>query len=173
MIVFFRPTIINNKNIPINKKVILAGNHTSVLDAFLLMSSTKRHIHFLAKKELFKGFIGLVLKNMGLISVDRKAKDKSDVLINATKYLENDKIVLIFPEGTTEKDKYPKLLPFKKGAVRLSYDTDTEIIPFKIVGRYKLFRKNVKIIFGNSYKSSSDIYKSNKELFDIIDNMKE
>ena len=173
MKIFFRINIINNDLIPNDKKVILAGNHTSVLDAFLLMSTTKRHIHFLAKKELFSGFTGIIINNMGLVSVDRQAKDKKDVFINATNYLNNNKIIGIFPEGTTEKDKYPLLLPFKKGAVRLSYETNTEIIPFKIIGKYKLFRKSVKIVFGKSLKATKDLDKSNELLYNTINNMKE
>lgn len=173
MKVFFRIEIINNELIPKDKKLILAGNHTSVLDAFLVMSTTKRHIHFLAKKELFTGLTGIIINNMGLVSVDRKAKDKKDVLINATNYLNNNKIIGIFPEGTTEKNKYPNLLPFKKGAVKLSYETNTEIIPFKIIGKYKLFRKSVKIIFSDSIKATKDLEKSNKILYNIINDMKE
>ena len=173
MIIIFRPKIINNDIIPKNKRIILAGNHTSVLDPFLLISSTKRHIHFLAKKEIFSGLTGIIINKMGLIPVDRSAKDKNDVFINAKEYLNKEKVIGIFPEGTTEKEKYPNLLPFKKGAVKLSYDTDTEIIPFKIVGKYKIIGSSVKIIFGKPFKVTKYIEKSNELLFNIIDNMKE
>ena len=169
----YRPTIINKELIPKDKRIILAGNHTCILDSILLMCTTKRHIHFLAKKELFSGLKGVIFNNMGLIPVDRQAKDKKDVLINATKYLENGKVVGIFPEGTTEKDKFPNLLPFKTGAVRLSNDTDTEIIPFKIIGKYKPFRKSVKIIIGKPIKCSGDLEKTNKMLYNIVNDMKE
>ena len=169
----YRPIIINKHLIPTNKRVILAGNHTSVMDSFLLISTTKRHIHFLAKKEIFSGFTGLIINRMGLIPVDRKAKDKKDVLINAKKYLENGKIVGIFPEGTTEKDSFPNLLPFKKGAVNLSFETNTYIIPFKIIGKYKIFGKRVKIVFNEPFIATKNTNESNKLLFDIINDMKE
>ena len=169
----FRPKVINNNFIPNNGRVIIAGNHTNILDSVFLISCTKRHIHFLAKKELFSGFKGLLFKNLGLVSVDRQAKDKSDVLVNATKYLENNLVVGIFPEGTTEKDNFPNLLRFKTGAVRLSYDSDTNIVPFRIIGKYKPFRKGLKIVFGESFKANSNINKSNKKLYDIINSMKD
>ena len=169
----FRPVIINNEIIPKDKKVILVGNHTSKLDAFLLMSTTKRHIHFLAKKELFSGITGIVINRLGLIRVDRESSDKSDVLKNAKNYLNNDKVVLVFPEGTTEKENFPNLLPFKIGAVKLSYETDTYIVPFKIIGRYKFLKRSVKIVFGSMFKSSSDLNESNKKLFNIINNIKD
>ena len=173
MKIIYRPKVINRQLIPNNKRIILAGNHTSILDSLLLISITKRHIHFLAKKELFSGIKGIIFNNLGLISVDREAKDKKDVLIKATKYLENDKVIGIFPEGTTEKDNYPNLLPFKNGAVKLSKDTSTEIIPFKIIGRYKPFKKSVKIIFKEPFKANSDINKSNKDLYNIINEIKD
>ena len=48
----YRPTYNNLENIPQTGGVILAGNHTSKLDPLLLMSTTNRCIHFLAKIEL-------------------------------------------------------------------------------------------------------------------------
>ncbi len=167
----YKPTIINKNNINYKDKVILAGNHTSILDPVLLMSIFDRQIHFLAKKELFYGLKGIIFKNMGLISVDRSKKDKN-VLKNAKYYLDNNLVVCIFPEGTTEKDKYPNLLPFKIGTSKLSNDTNTPILPFKIIGRYKIFRKKVKIVFGDLIYPSNDILSDNKRLYDIINNMR-
>lgn len=165
----YRPTVIGIENIPKNKKIILAGNHTSKLDPLLLMSVTKRNIHFLAKIELFRGPKKIIFNNLGLISVDRSIKDKS-ALENAEKYLKNDCAVLIFPEGTTEKEK-KELLPFKTGTVRLSYKTNTEILPFKIIGEYKPFKKSIKIIFLDKIIATEDIENSNDKLKNIINNI--
>lgn len=165
----YRPTVIGIENIPKNKKIILAGNHTSKLDPLLLMSVTKRNIHFLAKIELFRGPKKIIFNNLGLISVDRSIKDKS-ALENAEKYLKNDCAVLIFPEGTTEKEK-KELLPFKTGTVRLSYKTNTEILPFKIIGEYKSFKKSIKIIFLDKFIATEDIENSNDKLKNIINNI--
>jgi len=41
--------------IPSKGKIILAGNHTNNFDSVLLLATTKRQIHFLAKDELTKG----------------------------------------------------------------------------------------------------------------------
>ena len=51
-IAIFRPTYKGLKNIPKEGRVVLAGNHTSNLDCLLLISSTKRTIHFLAKDDI-------------------------------------------------------------------------------------------------------------------------
>lgn len=166
----FRPIIINDDIIPSEGKIILAGNHTSILDPILLMSTTKRHIHFLAKKELFKGPKKIIFNNLGLIPVNRKIKDKN-VLKEAKEYLENNKVIGIFPEGTTEKEQYPNLLSFKVGAVKLATDTKTKIIPFKIIGKYNIF-KRVKIVFLNPFIVTNNIEKDNERLYNIINKTK-
>ena len=86
---FFRPTYINIKNIPKKGSVILAGNHTSKLDPLLLMSSTNRCIHFLAKIELFKGIKKYFFKNLGIIPVDRKRKNPEAINLANTYLYEN------------------------------------------------------------------------------------
>lgn len=166
---FYKPTIIGIDNIPKNGRVILAGNHIDNLDCLLLISSTKRHIHFLAKKELFTGIKGIIFSNLGLIPVDRDKKNPNAIK-DAEMYLNNDKVIGIFPEGTTEKGR--GLLPFKLGAVKIANDTNTSIVPFKIMGRYKVFRKSITIVFGNKLRVETDnLLLENKRLRDIINEL--
>lgn len=161
----YRPRIIGSENIPKNGRIILAGNHTHNLDSAMLISSTKRNIHFLAKVELFKGFKKILFSNMGLIPVNRKIKDHN-VLIRAYNYLENEKVIGIFPEGTFGNGK---ILPFKIGAVKMAYETKCDIIPFSITGTYKLFSRDLKIEFGKPIKvKSDDLDKENEKLRNII-----
>lgn len=142
----FTPKIEGRENIPRNGRVILAGNHTSNFDCLLLMSCTKRCIHFLAKDELWKGMKKIIFGNMGLIPVNRRQKDHQSLVL-AEEYLEDEKVIGIFPEGTTEKE-IGKMLPFKIGAVKMAKDTNSLIVPFGISGNYSLFSKNLKITFG-------------------------
>lgn len=157
----YRPTIKGTENIPENGPIILAGNHTNNFDCLLLMSSTKRCIHFLAKNELWKGPKKLLFANMGLIPVERKSKDHF-ALKEAKGYLENGKVIGIFPEGTTEKDK-GVLLPFKMGAIKLAKDTNVSIVPFAINGDYKLFSNNLCVTFGKKITVKSDNLEKEKE----------
>lgn len=170
--ILYRPKIIGVENIPKSGKVILAGNHTNNFDCVLLMSSTKRNIHFLAKIELIRGIKKIIFNNLGIIPVDRSKKNKREVIDAAKQYLESNLVVGIFPEGTTEKG-CGYLLPFKIGAVKLSYETNTEIIPFKISGEYKIFSRDLKIIFDKPYKAKKDLEKSNEELYNIINDIKD
>ena len=159
----YRPKILGKENIPPSGRVILAGNHTNIFDCLMLMSSAKRGIHFLAKKELWKGAKKIIFSNMGLIPVDRKSHDHK-ALEEAENYLKNERLIAIFPEGTTSKNK-ENLLPFKIGAVKMAYDTNTMIVPFSITGNYKLFSRNLKIKFGKPYKiKDSNLDNENKKL---------
>ena len=139
----FRPKIINKEYIKKAGRLIIAGTHTDYYDPTILMSSTKRCIHFMAKKELFEGKTGFFFRHMGLIPVDRSIKDKS---------------VLI------------KLLPFKIGTIKLAHDTNTPIVPFVIKGRF--LKKGLKLIYGEPfYVVSDDLEYENKKFHDLIEKM--
>ena len=149
----FRPNYIGLENIKDDKGLVLAGTHTSNLDCLLLISSTKRSIHFLAKIELWKGIKKIIFANMGLIPVNRKEKNP-EAIKKAEEYLKSKAIIGIFPEGTTEKGR--GLLPFRIGAVKIASDTKSDIVPFAITGKYKFFRKSLTIVFGEPYKIKGD-----------------
>ena len=161
MKVVFRPKVIGKENIPSDGKMVIAGNHTKFLDPVLLLSISRRTIHFLAKAELVNGPFGFIFRHMGIIPVNRDIKDKS-VLPASSKYLENGEIIGVFPEGTTEKGR--GILPFKIGAVKMAFDNVSEIVPFGISGKYKLFGDRVVLVFGKPYKVSSDLKKENEKL---------
>ncbi len=169
--VFLRPKYIGLENIPNEGNIILAGNHIHNFDGFVVISSTKRKVHFLAKKELWDGPKKIVFDNMGLIPVDRSKKDPS-VLARAEAYLKKKEVIGIFPEGTTEKGR--GLLPFKIGAVKMASDTNTKIVPFVIKGKYKLFSKSLRVIFTKPIEiNSNDLEKENERLRNIIKEMLE
>lgn len=166
---FLHPKYEGLENIPNDGSVVLAGNHTNYLDCAVLISSTKRSIHFLAKDELWKGTKKIIFSNMGLIPVNRRQKDPS-ALLSAKEYLKNNSVIGIFPEGTIKKDI--ELLPFKIGAVKMAYDTNTCIVPFAITGKYKLFSRTLKITFGKKIEiKNNDLTKENERLRKIIKNM--
>lgn len=168
MKIFFRPTYIGTELIPTDVNFILAGNHTSYLDPLLLMSSTNKTIHFLAKDSLAKGIKGLLFRSMGIIPVNRKIHDKN-ALKTAEEGLLNKKVIGIFPEGTINRTE-EVTIPFKIGAVKMAQDTDTLLVPFTITGKYKLFRKSVVIEFYSPYKVKEDLTIENDRLRNFIGN---
>ncbi len=166
--ILYRPTYIGLDNICKQEPCILAGNHTNYLDCLLLISSTNRTIHFLAKKELTLGLKGIIFNNMGIIPVDRKTHDKK-ALTTAIETLNNKSVIGIFPEGTINRTN-DIIIPFKIGAVKMSKETNSKIVPFVIKGHYKLFRKNITIEFLKPYKVEKDLSQENKKLMTIIEN---
>ena len=166
--IIYNPKIVGKENIKKEGRIILAGNHTNILDAVLLMSTTKRSIHFLAKDELWKGLKRVIFSNMGLIPVNRRTKDKN-ALKEAIKYLNNDQVIGIFPEGTIGKNG---LLPFKMGAVKMAYETKSKILPFVITGKYRIFFNDLKIEFLEEVEiKSDDLEKENEKLRSKISKM--
>ena len=156
------PTYIGIENIPKTDSVILAGNHTSKLDPLLLMSSTNRCIHFLAKIELFRGIKKIFFKNLGIIPVDRSKKNP-EAIKTSNNYLLNNKVIGIFPESTINKTTNI-IMPFKYGAVKMAAETNSLIVPFSITNKYKILKKSVTICFGTPYKVTGDIKQDNKIL---------
>lgn len=164
----FRPKFYGKENIPKDGAFVLAGNHTKFLDCFMVIGSTKRCVHFLAKAELFKYAITNWFFNCaGIIPVHRERKDKA-ALDDAVKYLENGCAVGIFPEGKVNKTE-ERLLPFKFGAVKMASETNAIVVPFSINGRYKPFRRSVDITFHEpTYIDKENLEKENERLREIV-----
>ena len=144
---FFRPQYEGTENIPKQGKIILAGNHTNFFDCFLVGTSTKRCVHYIAKAELMKGIGKHIFTGLGIIPVDRSSVSSGLHTLNVAKeYLDDGKLVAIFPEGTINRTD-DIMMPFKGGAVKIALDSSTKIVPFAITGKYTMFKKNVKIKF--------------------------
>ena len=165
--VLYRPTIIGKEHIPKSGRIVIAGNHTNNFDCVLLIASTKRCVHFLAKDELYKGFKKYIFKYMGIIPVNRRQKDGKS-LKKAIDFLNKDMAIGIFPEGTFNRSENT-ILPFKIGAVKMAHDTNTKIVPFVIKGKYKLFKKSVKIVFFEPLEiKDSNLDVENQRLMDLV-----
>ena len=166
----YRPEFEGRDNIPKSGGVILAGNHTNNLDAAIMLAGCKRIVHMLAKKELFKSKISnRFFRSMGCIPVDRKIHDEN-AKSEAIEVLKNNEVIGIFPEGTVNRTN-DIIMPFKYGAVSFAMKTGAYIVPFTIIGKYKLFRKSIKITYGKPYKVTDDLETENEKLMNIIKNM--
>lgn len=87
------------ENLPVSGPVILAPNHTGFIDAPLLMAACTRPVHTLAKQELFHGPVGWVLRGVGQIPLNRDEPGR-DLLSAGLGVLEDDRVLVVFPEGT-------------------------------------------------------------------------
>lgn len=90
------------EHVPLSGRVIVAGNHESGLDPFVIAHGLpkERQVQFMAKKELFKNpVLGYIIGSGGSFPVDRQGNDVGAVR-TALRILEAEGMVGIFPEGT-------------------------------------------------------------------------
>ena len=101
---WYHPQIIGKENIPTEGALVVVGNHIHIMDQCNVIISTKRTIHYMAKKEYFdpkykEGKHGWFFRSAGCIPVDRKIHDDS-AKESALEVLNNDHVLGLFPEGT-------------------------------------------------------------------------
>ena len=147
---WYNPKIIGATNIPNKGAIIICANHKHVMDQCPMLISTKRMVHYLAKKEYFDGKFSWFFKMAGCISVNRSIKDK-EASNHAIELLKNGYAVGLFPEGTRNRTN-ELLLPFKYGAVSMAQKTNATIVPVGISGDYKFRSKNLIINIGQPFK---------------------
>ena len=149
---YYNPIVINKEVIPTSGPILVVGNHKHLMDQCLAIISTKRVIHYMAKKEYFDGKMAWFFKLVGCIPVNRQIHD-DNAKEAAIDVLENDGAIGLFPEGTRNKTT-EYLLPFKFGTVSMAKKTGATIVPFGIAGEYK-FRSRPVITLGKPFKVGS------------------
>ncbi len=168
---YYKPKIINKNVIPKDGPIIICGNHKHVYDQCPIIISTKRVIHYMAKKEYFDSKFSWFFKMAGCISVNRQIKD-SEATEKAIDVLKNNGAIGIFPEGTRNKTKDKFLLPFKFGAVSMAKKTNATIVPFGLTGDYHFRSKNLTIRFGKPFKvENMSLEEANNKLYKEIEKL--
>lgn len=164
---YYHPRIINKEAIPKEGPIIICGNHMHIYDQCPVILSTKRVVHYMAKKEYFDGKLKWFFKMTGCIPVNRSIKDENAKEL-ALEVLENNGAIGLFPEGTRNKTK-EFLLPFKFGAVSMAKKTNATIVPFGITGTYKFRSKDLTVRFGTPFKvDDMTLEEANEKLYNEI-----
>ncbi|MDP2341153.1 MAG: lysophospholipid acyltransferase family protein [Deltaproteobacteria bacterium] len=117
---------------------VVMMNHQSMIDilvAWLLLPTGPR---FVAKAELlYVPLVGLFMKAMGLITIDRKNRHAAiKALRKAHDIVQEGHILTCFPEGTRTRDGF--IGPFKKGVFVVAQRTAAPIVPIAIDNCAKL-----------------------------------
>ena len=151
------------KRIPQEGAVILAANHTSMWDAPVLVTSVKRPMRAMAKKELFGiPILKTIFSKMGAFPVDRKSSDKT-ALLKAQEICKNGGILGIFPEGTRTVSGAPKKA--KPGAALIALQTNTKILPVSVYRGNKPVRpfQKATVRFGEIIENKGETEKVARE----------
>ena len=131
-LVYFRMQRIGREHIPSRGPVIIAANHRSFLDPFVIACMARRPMYYVAKKELFrKRWQAWLLNALGAFPIDRGATDLESIA-TAEAILARGDIVLIFPEGTRVR---PGALGNpRRGVGRLALETGAPVVPLAVIG---------------------------------------
>jgi glycerol-3-phosphate dehydrogenase (NAD(P)+) len=131
LLIFFRMSRIGREHVP-DGAVILASNHRSFLDPFVVGICLNRPVYFVAKKELFdRRLAGWFLNALGAFPIRRGESDEESVE-TAKQILARGDALVIFPEGTRIREG--SLGRPKRGVGRLALETGAPVVPVAVHG---------------------------------------
>ncbi|VXB63843.1 1-acyl-sn-glycerol-3-phosphate acyltransferase [Arthrobacter sp. 9V] len=125
----YRTIVAGKSNVPAAGPVVFAANHISFLDGPVMFGASPRAMHILVKKEMFKGFLGSVLRGSGQIPVDRSG-DRTALHLGK-KLLDAGRCVGILPEGTRGSGSAENI---SNGVAWLALNSGATVIPVAILG---------------------------------------
>ncbi|WAX81320.1 lysophospholipid acyltransferase family protein [Streptomyces sp. KMM 9044] len=138
----FRPRIEGLEHVPSSGAGIVAGNHLSFSDHFLMPAILKRRITFLAKAEYFTGpgikgrLTAFFFHSAGQIPVDRSGKDAGQAAIReGLGVLGKGELLGIYPEGTRSHDG--RLYKGKVGVAKMALTAGVPVVPCAMIGTFE------------------------------------
>ena len=139
--VLFRPTARGLENVPMDGPAIIAGNHNSFLDNFMIPLVVPRRVTFLAKSDYFTG-TGLkgrlqaaFFRSAGQIPIDRSGGAASEAALRTgLRVLQEGGLLALYPEGTRSPDG--RLYRGKTGVARMALEAGVPVIPVGLVGMF-------------------------------------
>lgn len=150
--------IIGAENVPRTGRVLLAANHTGIIDGPLLHGCIPRGSHFIIKEEAFTGWTGPLMRGAGQIPVDRGSG--RGALQTALALLNEDRVVAVFPEGTRGRGDVSSA---KAGIAWLAVRAKAPVLPVAILGTRKPgqsrghipgVRSKLCVVFGEPFQAA-------------------
>jgi 1-acyl-sn-glycerol-3-phosphate acyltransferase len=135
----YRLEVRGQEHVPARGAFVVAGNHESMVDPFVLAAAIPRPIRFLAKAELWSvPLLPAWLRSVEAISVERGGSDVAAIR-SAIAALESGEVVGIFPEGGVMREG-----PWLRGAARMALAAGVPLLPVRLLGtRRALGRRRV------------------------------
>jgi 1-acyl-sn-glycerol-3-phosphate acyltransferase len=129
---FLRTRAISTEHVPGAGGVILAPNHFSFMDHFLMGCYLRRKVRFMAKSQLFKPPMQAIYTHGGVFPVRRGAKDE-DTFITAEAILARGGAITMYCEGG--RSRTGKVAEQAKAGIgRLALETGVPVVPIAIYG---------------------------------------
>ncbi len=133
---FLRARAIGVENVPGSGAVILAPNHFSFMDHFLMGCYIRRKVRFMAKSQLFKPPMQFIYTHGGVFPVRRGARD-AETFITARTILERQGAITMYCEGGRSRSGKVSEQA-KPGIGRLALETGVPVVPIAIYGSSKV-----------------------------------
>jgi len=131
-----RARAISTDKVPGSGPVILAPNHFSFMDHFLMGCYIRRKVRFMAKSQLFKRPMQFVYTHGGVFPVRRGARDE-DVFITAETILARGGAITMYCEGGRSRTGR-MATEAKRGIGRLALESGAPVVPIAIHGSSKI-----------------------------------
>jgi 1-acyl-sn-glycerol-3-phosphate acyltransferase len=129
---FLRARAISTEKVPGNGAVILAPNHFSYMDHFLMGCYLRRKVRFMAKSQLFKPPMQFIYTHGGVFPVRRGVRDE-EVFVTAESILARGGAITMYCEGGRSRTG-KVATEAKRGIGRLALETGVPVVPIAIHG---------------------------------------
>jgi 1-acyl-sn-glycerol-3-phosphate acyltransferase len=133
---FLRVRSISSEKVPGRGAVILAPNHFSFMDHFLMGCYIRRKVRFMAKSQLFKPPMQFIYTHGGVFPVRRGARDE-EVFITAETILRRGGAITMYCEGGRSRTG-KVATEAKRGIGRLALETGAPVVPIAIHGSSRI-----------------------------------
>jgi len=133
---FLRARAISVENVPGTGAVILAPNHFSFMDHFLMGCYIRRKVRFMAKSQLFKGPMQFIYTHGGVFPVRRGARDEEAFITAETILTRGGAITMYCEGGRSRTGKVSEQA--KRGIGRLALETGAPVVPIAIHGSSRI-----------------------------------
>jgi 1-acyl-sn-glycerol-3-phosphate acyltransferase len=140
----FRGEAVGLEHLPRTGGFLLAANHASHLDPFIVGSLMPRQVTFFARKTLWTpGLPSWWLNAVGVIPVDRDGGSDVGAIKRVLQALKEQKVIIMFPEGTRSRDG--QLQPPKPGVGLFACRAQVPVVPARLFGSFEALGKGGKL----------------------------
>ena len=129
---FLRARSISSENVPGSGAVLLAPNHFSFMDHFLMGCFIRRKVRFMAKSQLFKRPMQFIYTHGGVFPVRRGHRDE-ETFITALEVLDGGGCVAMYCEGGRSRTGRIGDVA-RPGIGRLALESGAPIVPVAVHG---------------------------------------